>query len=441
MITIRWFRILSLFLSVLAPMLFSVPASGQDGWVKLASDTSRFYYDVSFATEQTGVIMGTLRDRSSLAIRTTDGGKTWQKILLPPDVDSTWTLRRVHFFDEQRGYIVGGKLEKSEPYEPRRSLVLSTTDGGASWQRVALDSTLANVVYSDVSFPTSQVGYLAGSSSTTAILAKTTDGGATWKRITGPGSPYYLFEVEFRDPDHGMVTAGEFEPVQTSIWITSDGGVSWKQPQSKFWENMQSVRNITHVTNQTWLLTAGSNIARTTNDAASWDSVYTWSQINSIAFASGTQVGYAVGRDTSTVLKTKDGGATWSIQQSNQGQPLYGVSAPSERVAYAVGASYEYGSTIIKTSGETSINVLSEHYSGVPPLDIMPNPSDGDIKITFTPSFEIRYLKIIDLHGTIIHQVVVHPNISSISLNADNFSAGPYFCRLGEYAGMLMIVH
>lgn len=432
----RYFRLLQLALSILAPMLFSVSASGQGGWVKLASDTSRLYYDVSFANEQKGVITGILSNGSSLAIRTTDGGKSWQQILFPPNVDSTWSLSEVRFFDEQRGYIVGGKRGKQGTTEPDRSLVLSTSDGGASWQRVSLDSNLSNAVYSDVSFPTSQVGYLAGANSaSTAIMAKTTDGGTTWQRITGPvsnGNYYNFYEIEFRDLNNGMVTAGKFEPVQTFVWITSDGGITWKQPESIFWSEGNSnrvLRNLTYVTDRTWILFTSRGLARTTNDGATWDSVYTplGVSVMSIAFAASTQIGYAVG-DIAKVLKTIDGGATWDIQQSNHGHYMFDVSAPSESVAYAVG----FEGIIIKNSGTTSIKESNQKSD----VRVYPNPATGDITV------ETPYLQSDITLTNSLGQVVYHTkaNENKTYINTSALSPGIYVLKHSAGAQMISVV-
>jgi photosystem II stability/assembly factor-like uncharacterized protein len=57
-----------------------------------------------------------------LAIRSVDSGDTWQRLKLPPVVAKQY-LNSVAFADARRGWICGD-----------RGTMLSTTDGGATWQ-------------------------------------------------------------------------------------------------------------------------------------------------------------------------------------------------------------------------------------------------------------------------------------------------------------------
>lgn len=410
-------------------------ASAQQGWIRLQPGITISLYSVSFASELIGIAAG---GRASEVYRTTDGGAIWQHVVLPSGIDSTWSITKIHFVDEQRGYLVGGKRGGATPDQ---ALVLSTTDGGASWQSVALDESLSQAVYYDISFPSQSVGYIDGGRSTVTdgVLAKTTDGGLTWQRIAKPGGHYYYYEAEFRDEENGMVIGGMYEPIQMSLWRTADGGVSWSDtdPGINDNPNMMSARNITHVGGPTWVVSANDRIARTADDGATWDSVFaTGREVIDITFAD-SQMGYAVGANTTEIWKTVDGGLTWRAQQANQGKWLTGVSAPSTRVAYGVG----HDGTIIKTGtgGELNAGVSNVGETGSSRLHVAPNPSRGTLLASFAPSVHSRHLVITDALGRTVYHANIDPHSISHRLETGNLTPGLYICRIASEAIALLV--
>ncbi len=61
--------------------------------------------------------------------RTVDGGKNWEKVLLPdPDVGS-WMAREVIFLNKNQGFVFGGTI--GENHED--AVIFESNDGGKSW--------------------------------------------------------------------------------------------------------------------------------------------------------------------------------------------------------------------------------------------------------------------------------------------------------------------
>jgi photosystem II stability/assembly factor-like uncharacterized protein len=101
--------------------------------------------------------------------------------------------------------------------EPR-SYLLKTTDGGLTWQRIALKTDATNALLVRSVFIDSQTGWVFGESGCVLI---TRDGGAHWARQGAP-TKYLLLGGAFVDDAHGwLVGAGG------TILQTIDGGVSW----------------------------------------------------------------------------------------------------------------------------------------------------------------------------------------------------------------------
>jgi photosystem II stability/assembly factor-like uncharacterized protein len=77
--------------------------------------------------------------------------------------------------------------------------------------------------------------------------------------------------------------------------------------------------------------------------------------LNSVSFPEGTQVGYAVGNE-GIILKTTDGGGTWVPQTSGTGSALYAVSFENNSTGFAVGKS---GTAIRTTDGGATWDAMS----------------------------------------------------------------------------------
>jgi photosystem II stability/assembly factor-like uncharacterized protein len=77
--------------------------------------------------------------------------------------------------------------------------------------------------------------------------------------------------------------------------------------------------------------------------------------LSSVSFPEGTQVGYAVGNE-GVILKTTDGGGTWVPQTSGTGSALYAVAFQSNSTGFAVGKS---GTAIRTTDGGATWDAMS----------------------------------------------------------------------------------
>ena len=209
-----------------------------------------------------------------MAKRSVDVGTTWTTIM------SDWvnykTLYDVQMVDTLYGYAVGAKGK-----------IMKTTDGGLSWfhQNSGLRAELWSVWFAD-SLRGAAVGDSAISTGgyTDGKIYTTFDGGNNWNSLT---FPYCTFEgVHF--PYATIGCAVGFNGRNAVSAHTSDGGVNWKL-----------------------------------------DTVFNFNgRLWSVAFASALN-GVAVG-DSGMVMRTIDGGKTWSRISSGTTNSLwYIVYSPS----------------------------------------------------------------------------------------------------------------
>jgi len=120
---------------------------------------------IDFVSERVGWAGG------GAVLKTVDGGATWQKQV------PTATVRQFFFFDEDRGFAVGGKT------------ILKTLDGGAAWENVTPPDPRIDDLRG-VFFTDADNGWVVGRAPDETkngklykhtILLRTTDGGASWR--------------------------------------------------------------------------------------------------------------------------------------------------------------------------------------------------------------------------------------------------------------------
>ena len=159
-----------------------------------------------------------------------DGGGTWRRLALPPEVAM---ILDVKFVDVSTGFVFAG----SDPdVTASHGLIEKTTDSGRTWRKVYESARPYELLWKGA-FPTRQVGYATLQNYTgeaaadpeahvTALAArfvvKTVDGGETWRELpVTSDATMQEFGVGFVDERHGWIGAipAGFE--------TTDGGATW----------------------------------------------------------------------------------------------------------------------------------------------------------------------------------------------------------------------
>jgi photosystem II stability/assembly factor-like uncharacterized protein len=283
------------------------PTAG--GWVVQTSNAVEDLHDVFCdADGRRAWVVGS----GGLVLSTTNAGATWTRL-----VPTTYDLRGVWFTSATEGWAVGGG-----------GTVLHTLDGGGSWTRLATVGSSEDL--RDVYFASRDVGWAVG---TNGQILATSDRGETWSRTWRGGQT--LNGVMFAGADGWAV--GENGVIVGS----HDQGDSWfvvnpyvtTQPLRAVWR--RSEEQAVAVGSQGAVLRTAA-----TADSVAWSlgnagSLY---QCAGVCFpAAGT--GYAVGWNGSAgfVLRSDDGGSTWSPQTASSASALRGVFFVDERRGWAVG--------------------------------------------------------------------------------------------------------
>jgi len=169
--------------------------------------------------------------------RTTDGGDNWTKI---PGFDSSEHIARIAIDPTNSNIIfvaVPGALWSNST---ARGLYRST-DGGATWSKtlyindhagcaeVVIDQQNPSIVYAST-WEFRRLPYAFNSGGPGSGMYKSTDGGKTWRELTNglPKKPFgrIAFNVAPSAPNKLLAIV---EAKETSLYISDDGGESWKE--------------------------------------------------------------------------------------------------------------------------------------------------------------------------------------------------------------------
>lgn len=160
-------------------------------------------------------------------------------------------------------------------------------------------------------------------------IIETTNGGRTWQRLES-GVDDALFSVYFADDEHGWVTGQD-----GLILHTTDGGKTWrKQESNAVFTELDGSTNLAYLFSITgldaerlWAVGDRSMLVRTTDGGATWTSSQVKMQADlsggegmaaadpvfyDVAFADADR-GWIVG-EFGKIMSTRDGGATWAEQ-------------------------------------------------------------------------------------------------------------------------------
>lgn len=175
-------------------------------------------------------------------------------------------------------------------------LILATSDGGKSWQvqyHGTVDVTALDFINSDI-------GWALGKTH----LLMTTDSGHTWIPAAEPAD--HLTDVAFFDPNNGYGYASTQSGMH--LFRSSDGGQMWSALTTP--TSVQAFVPTSATVG--WMLGANGAIYQTTNAGASWTLRYDGTPGMYRLAAAHSDVVWAASKDGAVVIRTTDGGATWS---------------------------------------------------------------------------------------------------------------------------------
>ena len=277
---------------------------------------------------------------------TADGGQTWQKST-PVPAGGGWVSVALEFIDAQKGWLLTDTGSDAAP--PLTRTLYSTSDGGLHWSRVAsgslsggsiLGKLASGCAESGMTFISTEKGWLTWDCSRSngpspvqssgPVVAATNDGGRSWAAVRLPSFPATADWSCGASPPifsggQGVILVscgGTGHNGWAGVYRTSDAGASWTLGKLPFWVQLSQVDFVDATTG--FLFGGGvatSDLYRTTNAGRDWilvkKNVFLGQSVGIFQFIDAS-TGYAsTAASQGALLKTTDGGLTWSLPGSS----------------------------------------------------------------------------------------------------------------------------
>ena len=200
-----------------------------------------------------------------------------------------------------------------------------------------------------VYFTSATRGFVAGDD---GYLASTEDGGKTWTKYP-LNTNENINEIYFRNNDNGYLVAGRL------LFITQDGGKTWQETHiyrsANFRGGTPELISIRFSDKKRGLAIGSivnkndeiieSLVMKTDDGGDTWSRVAlpTKNELFHLDF-NGNSHGWIVG-DKGLILATQDGGLNWKVQRSGVNRALFSVDFRDDNEGFAVGG----GGTILRT--------------------------------------------------------------------------------------------
>jgi len=282
------------FQSVHSPNGFDVWAVGNNGLVFRSFDAGVTWSTYTFGTETlrsvytAGSQVWIVGDSGACHI-STDGGTTWSEHILAAGT----RLTSVFLSNTQTGWAVGAG-----------GTILKTSDGGSTWVPKA-SNTLNDL--NAITFVDSLVGYVGGSAGT---LLKTSDGGDVWTDIAPLGWTRDILSLSAAGPTVYVSGTDEFCYVSTNV------GTDWTELNFKT-DTHSDVNAVYAISPTTVCFVGGGGFIRMSPDGGAsfnFGMHQMYAKLNTVFFFNPT-MGWAASEKNNAVLRTTDGGVTWSLPQ------------------------------------------------------------------------------------------------------------------------------
>ena len=254
------------------------------------------FRDIDAIDEQTAYVLSIGNGSASRIYKTIDGGASWT--LQFRNDDRQAFLDAMTFWDANHGVVIGDSID-------RKFYILTTSNGGRQWTRVAPDK-LPVALVNEGAFAASgtniavygrKYAWIGLGSAARARVLRTTDGGRAWTVSETPlksGSSSGIFSVAFRDARHGVVVGGDYQKekeASDNLAITSDGGATWTLVKGL--SGFRSV--VAYVPGTTTLVAIGpAGGDYSTDDGRTWSAI-PGPGFDTFSFVRGQRFGWAAG--------------------------------------------------------------------------------------------------------------------------------------------------
>ncbi len=240
------------------------------------------------------------------------------------------SVQKIEFMDVNNGFIVGTNTVPNGD-----AIIQKTTNGGLTWTTVLSvppSETPSTLGFNNIEMVSSMVGYAMGGylDPLDALLYKTTNGGINWSPIPVTVNTSRIISSHFFDENNGILVGYE-------VYKTTDGGQTLEVLDTP--QGFYGLMDVEFVNSSTGFIIGNGSalLLKSTNGGDTWSEITlpTTFPTNDIEFINES-VGY-IACSSGIILKTEDAGETWTqtTVATASGSVLRGLEIVSEDIAYA----------------------------------------------------------------------------------------------------------
>jgi len=375
-------------------------------WITIPSGTTDQLNDVHFPSENVGFVVG----NNYNFLKTIDGGKTWTKSIPAGLVFmGTNNFTKVQFINDSIGFVM---LENRGVYK--------TIDGGLNFTAEMMQGALC--FPHDMFFFDEDNGYAAGGQCFAGESVDKKDAGMWgWSTTLNIQAQNMLHTISFRNTNLGL-TAG----TEGTFFRTTDAGATWDSVFTL--SQADSILSISWV-NDTLVYATTTNGGNNNTISVSKDAGLTWQSAGNIGGFSNPLMnasnalsnGYVVAGGYSiwtggNIYEYKPWRTGWSWFTQLTPQTINGVTSYNDSTSFAVG-----DSGLIMTNKDTSQVSSSIINLSIPSVTVYPNPSNNCVIIPTSESFQFNAIEVYNALGK---QIKV--KITNSKIDVSNLSNGVY---------------
>jgi photosystem II stability/assembly factor-like uncharacterized protein len=321
-----------------------------------------------------------------------DGGRTWQHIGL----EDSQSIAKVRVHPTNPDIVFVAAM--GHPYGPNAERgVFRSSDGGKTWQKVLhkddktgaidliFDPTNPNILYAAL-YQAQRMPWNAISGGPGSGLYKSVDGGSTWKQIQGEGFPRGVLgrigvAVSGADPERVYAVV---EAQQGGIYRSDNGGESWTRvnPSTAYTQRSWYFNHIfadPKAVDTIYVL--NTSLYKSTDAGRTFTALRAPHGDNHGLWIDPANPNFMINGNDGGATITHDGGRTWTPQDNQPTAAIYHIAA-DDRFNYMVyGAQQDNSTVAIATRTDHGIITSGDWYpvGGGESGYVVPNPTNPNV--------------------------------------------------------------
>jgi photosystem II stability/assembly factor-like uncharacterized protein len=261
----------------------------------------------------------------NIVMRTTSAGRRWERVA-SYESSASAALTAVSAREAWIAVTVNWAMHQKPVY------FRHTTDGGTTWTRSYVGPSLGGRVTKAPGGVLFSVG---------DGLARSSDGGRTWTRLVGDSFGFWLNDVVVQ-PEGSLWAVGWTSPNAPGVYGEYDGGVgllyrssdgaSWRQEEIPDGAVLAAIDFVD--ADVAWVVGLTGRVLRTLDGGTTWDDLSARENFNCFAVKglnadSAIVIAFDENQGRYAILRTTDGGASWTEHPSGISDVLKRICEPS----------------------------------------------------------------------------------------------------------------